>query len=186
MTKNNCGLPWAAGDPILEEYHDHEWCKINHDDRFEFEMLCLEGASVGLSWRTIMHKREAYRVAFHGFDIDRCAAMTDDELEALMQNPGLIRNRNKIFSVRNNARVVLKIQQEFGSFDAYLWRFTGGTQVDMHWKRLEDIPAKTDLSVVVSKDMKKRGMSFVGPVITYSFLQSIGVVNDHLDACEFR
>ena len=105
LDKEKCRA-WASGDPVLEEYHDHEWCKVSHDDQFQFEMLCLEGASVGLSWVIIMHKRETYQSVFHGFDIDKCAAMTDDELEALRSNPGIIRNRNKIFSVRKNAQVV--------------------------------------------------------------------------------
>ena len=177
---------WYNGDPILEEYHDHEWCKIHHDDDFEFEMLCLEGASVGLSWQIIMHKRAAYRAAFHQFKIDACAAMTDEELEALCADPGIIRNRNKIFSVRKNAQIVQKIQDEFGSFDAYLWHFSEGRQIDGHWKTPADIPTVSDVSIAMSKDMKKRGIGFVGPVITYSFLQSIGIVNDHLADCEYR
>ena len=168
------------------KYYDHEWCKPNHDDRFQFEMLCLEGASVGLSWKTIMHKREAYRAAFHNFDIDACAAMTDDELWILLGNPGLIRNRSKIFSVRKNARVVKEIQKEFGSFDAYLWSFTDGQFIDGHWERVEQMPTESEVSRAISSDMKKRGMGFVGPVITYSFLQSIGIVNDHLVGCEYR
>lgn len=186
MPEQNPCRAWAAGDPILEDYHDHEWCKINHDDRFEFEMLCLEGASVGLSWKLIMHKRAAYQAAFHNFDIDACAVMTDAELEALLDDPGLIRNKSKIFSVRKNARAVQKIQREFGSFDTYLWRFTGGAQVVGHWKRLEDVPTVSDVSRKMSTDMKKRGMSYVGPVITYSFLQAIGMVNDHLESCQYR
>ena len=177
---------WSEGDPILEEYHDHEWCKISHDDDFQFEMLCLEGASVGLSWAAIMHRRENYRAAFHGFKIDECAAMTDEELTALLSDTGLIRNRNKIFSVRKNAQAVQQIQKEFGSFDAYLWSFTDGKQIDGHWKELSDIPTVSDVSVSLSRDMKRRGISFVGPVITYSFLQSTGIVNDHLEDCEFR
>ena len=177
---------YYEGDPILEAYHDHEWCKPNHDDRFQFEMLCLEGASVGLSWKTIMHKRETYRDAFHNFDIDACAAMTDEELEGLMDNPGLIRNRSKIFSVRKNARVVKEIQKEFGSFDVYLWSFTGGKVIDGQWKSTDEMPTKSEISKAMSSDMKKRGMSFVGPVITYSFLQAIGIVNDHLAGCEYR
>ena len=117
MNDNRCfGI--YAGDTILEKYHNEEWCKISHDDRFQFEMLCLEGASVGLSWKTIMHKREAYRAAFHNFDIEACSAMTDEELVALLDNPGLIRNRSKIYSVRKNARAVQIIQEEYGSFDA--------------------------------------------------------------------
>ena len=177
---------WAAGDPVMEKYHDEEWCKINHDDRFEFEMLSLEGASVGLSWKTILHKREEYRRAFHNFDIDRCTAMSDEELDGLMEDTGLIRNRSKIYSVRTNAQAVQRIQQKYGSFDRYLWSFTDGRQIDGEWKSLSEVPTVSDVSEALSKDMKKRGMKFVGPVITYSFLQSIGIVNDHLAGCEFR
>jgi len=149
-------------------------------------MLCLEGASVGLSWKTIMHKRSAYRAAFHDFDIDRCAAMTDTELEALLNDPCLIRNRSKIFSVRKNALAVQRIQAEFGSFDTYLWAFTDGKQIDGMWETPEEVPTESDLSRRLSTDMKKRGIGFVGPVITYSFLQSVGIVNDHLADCEYR
>ena len=177
---------WSEGDPILEKYHDHEWCKINHDDDFEFEMLCLEGASVGLSWQIIMHKREAYRAAFHDFGIEACAAMTDEELEGQLNNASLIRNRNKIFSVRKNAQAVQKIQKEFGSFDAYLWSLADGQQIDGHWKTPTEVPNASDVSRRMSADMKKRGIGFVGPVITYSFLQAIGIVNDHLADCEYR
>ena len=177
---------WAEGDPILEAYHDHEWCAVSHDDRFQFEMLCLEGASVGLSWRIIMHKREAYRAAFHGFDIDACAAMTDEELEALMGDPGLIRNRSKIFSVRKNARAVQRIQAEWGSFDAYLWRFTEGRTIDGRWRTVREVPTMSEISTKLAADMKKRGIGFVGPVITYSFMQAIGMVNDHLADCPCR
>ena len=177
---------WSEGDPILEEYHDYEWCKINHDDDFEFKMLCLEGASVGLSWQIIMHKKEAYCAVFHQFKIDACAEMGDEELEALRSNTGIIRNRNKIYSVRKNAQAVQRIQKEFGSFDAYLWSFTDGQQIDGHWKTPQEIPTESEVSRKMSKDMKKRGISFVGPVITYSFLQAMGIVNDHLDDCEYR
>ena len=177
---------YYAGDPVLEEYHDHEWCKPNHDDRFQFEMLCLEGASVGLSWKTIMHKRETCREAFHNFDIDTCADMTDEELESLLDNPGLIRNRNKIFSVRKNARAVQQIQKEYGSFDAYLWSFTDGRVIDGHWKSVAEMLTVSDVSTAMSRDMKKRGIGFVGPVITYSFLQAVGIVNDHLAGCAYR
>ena len=183
---SNLCRAWSAGDPILEEYHDHEWCRINHDDQFQFEMLCLEGASVGLSWAIIMHKREAYRQAFHEFNIDECAAMTDEELEGLLLNDGIIRNRNKIFSVRKNAQAVRAIQAEFGSFDAYLRGFTGGRRIDGRWRRPEDVPAASDVSRAMCADMKKRGIAFVGPVITYSFLQAVGIVNDHLADCPYR
>lgn len=177
---------WAKGDAVLEHYHACEWCRINHDDEFQFEMLCLEGASVGLSWRTILHKREAYRAAFHGFRIDACAAMTEAELEEQCRNPGLIRNRNKIYSVRKNARAVKQIRAEFGSFDAYLWSFSNGQQIDGHWKQPEEVPTQSEVSKAMAADMKKRGMGFVGPVITYSFLQAIGMVNDHLEDCVCR
>lgn len=183
--KSEC-RSWAEGDPILEEYHDYEWCKVSHDDNVQFEMLCLEGASVGLSWQTIMHKREAYRTAFYRFDIDACAAMTDDELEGLLSNRELIRNRNKIFSVRKNALAVKKIQEEYGSFDAYVWSFTDDKVIDGHWERPDQVPTESDVSRAMAADMKRRGISFVGPVITYSFLQSIGIVNDHLSDCESR
>ena len=177
---------WSEGDPILEAYHDREWCKVNHDDDFQFMMLCLEGASVGLSWRTILHKREAYCAAFHDFRIDACAGMTDEALEAQLQNPGIIRNRSKVFSVRRNARAVQRIQAEFGSFDAYLWAFADGKPIDGHWKTPGEVPVESDVSRAMSRDMKKRGIGFVGPVITYSFMQSIGMVNDHLDDCACR
>ena len=177
---------WYEGDPILEEYHDHEWCKVSHDDDFQFEMLCLEGASVGLSWQIIMHKRKAYRLAFHDFKIDACAGMSDEELERQLSNPGIIRNRNKIYSVRKNAQAVKKIQEEYGSFDAYLWSFTDGKQIDGHWNTPAQIPTVSDVSKRMAADMKKRGIGFVGPVISYSFLQAIGIVNDHLVDCEYR
>ncbi len=177
---------WYEGDSILEEYHDHEWCKVSHDDDFLFEMLILEGASVGLSWKTIMHKRENYRRAFCDFKIDACAKMTDEELEGLMTDPGLIRNRSKIFSVRKNAQIVQKIQKEFGSFDAYLWGFSDGKVIDGHWTMVSQMPTQSEVSRLMAADMKKRGIAFVGPVITYSFLQAIGMVNDHLADCPYR
>lgn len=185
MDEKNC-RSWYEGDAILEEYHDHEWCKVNHDDRFQFEMLCLEGASVGLSWKIIMHKRAAYKKAFHNFDINTCAAMSDDELESLMTNTDLIRNRSKIFGVRKNAQVVQKIRSEFGSFDSYLWSFTDGKPVVGNWKTLQELPTVSDISRKMSADMKKRGIVFVGPVITYSFLQALGIVNDHLCNCKYK
>ncbi|MBM6991018.1 DNA-3-methyladenine glycosylase I [Mobilibacterium timonense] len=182
---NSCGA-WYEGDPVLENYHENEWCKVSHDDRFQFEMLCLEGASTGLSWKTIMHKRAAYRAAFNDFSIEACAAMTDEELEKLLSDASLIRNRSKIFSVRRNARAVRSIQEEFGSFDAYLWSFTEGRVIDGYWADTSQIPVESDVSREISSDMKKRGMSYVGPVITYSFMQAIGMVNDHLINCPYR
>ena len=174
------------GDALLEEYHDSEWCRVSHDERYLFEMLCLEGASVGLSWRTIMHKREVYREAFHDFDVARCAAMSDKELNSLLNDPGLIRNRAKIFGVRKNALAVLKIVEEYGSFDAYVWSFTKGKRIDGKWRNVGEIPVENEVSRKMSADMKKRGMVFVGPIITYSFMQAVGIVNDHLRDCPFR
>ncbi|MGN0193997.1 MAG: DNA-3-methyladenine glycosylase I [Pseudoramibacter sp.] len=186
MNAHNPCRELFEGDPLNEAYHDTEWCKVNHDDRFEFEMLCLEGASVGLSWKLILNKRDAYKKAFHDFEIDRCAAMTDAELEAVLAGANVVRNRSKVFSVRKNAQAVQKIQKAWGSFDAYLWHFTEGQVIDGRWQSLEEIPTQTALSQTISKDMKKRGLSYVGPVITYSFMQAVGIVNDHLADCPYR
>lgn len=183
-TNEICGA-WTRGDPILEKYHNEEWCKINHDDTYLFEMLSLEGASVGLSWQIILHKRDAYRAAFHQFQIECCAHMSDDALLACLDNPNLIRNRAKIFSVRSNAQNVLQIQSEFGSFDAYLYAFAGAP-IDHRCRVLSDVPTSSELSIRLSGDMKRRGFRYVGPVITYSFLQAVGMVNDHLVSCPCR
>ena len=177
---------WFEGDPLLEDYHDHEWCKPSHDDRFQFEMLCLEGASTGLSWKTIMRKRRAYLDAFCNFDVAACAALGDVALEGLLENPGIVRNRAKVFGVRRNARAVLRIQRELGSFDAYLWDFVGGSPIDGHWASVDQIPTKSDESRRLSADLRHRGMVFVGPTITYSFMQAVGLVNDHLRDCPCR
>ena len=185
MKESECRL-WAIKDPLLTEYHDHEWCHISHDDRYIFEMLCLEGQSVGLSWRTIINKRQAYKTAFYNFEIDTCAALTDDYLYGLLKNPNLIRNKSKIFSVRKNALAVKKVIAEHGSFDAFIWGYTDGKQIDGHWKRSSEMPTETALSRKISQDLKKLGMAFVGPVITYSFMQAIGMVNDHLSDCRYR
>ena len=176
---------WYVTDELLA-YHDHEWGRPTHDDRHLFEMLCLEGASVGLSWRTILHKRPAYRQLFHGFDIAACAAMTDEELGSVLADPSIVRARAKVWAVRENARAVQDIQREFGSLDAYLWGFVGGQQVVGSWTSMDEIPTQTELSRTVSRDLKRRGMRFVGPVITYSFLQAVGIVNDHLLTCDCR
>ena len=172
--------------PELLAYHDQEWGRPVHDDRKLFEMLCLEGASVGLSWRTIWHKREAYRRIFHNFEIDACAAMTDDELESALTDPGIVRARAKVWVVRTNALAAQAIRGEFGSLDAYLWGFVDGKQLVGSWTSMEEIPTQTDLSRTVSADLKRRGMRFVGPVITYSFLQAVGIINDHLLTCDCR
>ena len=176
---------WYATEELLA-YHDQEWGVPVHDDDRLFEMICLEGTSVGLSWRTVLHKRPLYREVFFGFDIDRCAEMTDEELEAALATPGIIRSRSKVYAVRENARAAQTIREEFGSLDAYLWGFVNNTQVVGSWHSMDEIPTQTELSRAVSADLKRRGMSYVGPVITYSFLQAVGIVNDHLLSCDRR
>lgn len=173
---------WANTTNLLE-YHDEEWGVPVHDDRKHFEMLILEGAQAGLSWETVLRKREAYRTAFKGFEPKKVACMTDNELEELLRNPAIIRNRLKIFTTRKNAIVFLDIQKEFGSFDAYIWRFTGGKPLDGKREKITDVPATTTESWAISKDLKKRGMSFVGPTIIYAYMQAVGIVNDHLLSC---
>lgn len=164
-------------------YHDNEWGIPKHDDKTLFEMLILEGAQAGLSWETVLKKREGYREAFYGFDVQKVAEMRDSELESLRENPAIIRNRLKIDSARKNARVFLKIQQEFGSFDAYVWSYVEGTPVLNHWKTFQELPACTPVSDALSKDLKKRGMSFVGSTIMYAYMQAVGMVNDHIEGC---
>ena len=186
MEKESTCRLWALKDPLLTEYHDHEWCKVSHDDRHIFEMLCLEGQSTGLSWRTIINKRKAYKQAFYDFDIDRCAGLSDEYLQFLLEDTDLIRNRSKIFSVRKNAIAAKKIIEEYGSLDAYFWSYTDGKVIDGHWKSGTDMPTKSEISEKMSEDLKKRGMAYVGSVITYSFMQAIGMVNDHLCDCSFR
>ena len=174
---------WAGSSPLMVEYHDQEWGVPMHDDRKHFEMLVLEGAQAGLSWNTVLRKREAYRKAFKGFDPGKVARRTDDELEEQLKNPGIIRNRLKVFSARKNAIAFLEIQKEFGSFDAYVWRFVRGKSIDGKRKTMADIPANTAESDALSKDLKKRGMSFVGSTIMYAYMQAVGMVNDHLVTC---
>lgn len=165
------------------KYHDEEWGVPVHDDTKLFEMLILEGAQAGLSWETVLKKRDGYRKSFRNFDINAVANMTDDELEALMQNPEIIRNRLKIYSTRKNAAAFIKIQEEFGSFDKYIWNFIGNKPIINGWENISHIPTKTDISDKISKDLKKRGMSFVGSTIIYSFMQAVGLVNDHTKDC---
>lgn len=164
-------------------YHDHEWGVPVHDDTLLFEMLILEGAQAGLSFETILKRRDGYRAAFHQFNPHKVAAMTDQELEALMQDQSIIRNRLKIFSARKNAQVFLALQKEFGSFDAYLWRFVDGSTRQKRPRTMEDIPDRTKESDALSLDLKKRGMSFVGSTIMYAYMQAIGMVNDHTADC---
>lgn len=180
--KNRC-FGGAVGKEFYADYHDHEWGVPVYDDRTLFEMLVLEGCQAGLSWETVLKKRHNYRKCFHDFDVSQVASMSDDDLEALRTNAGIIRNRLKIYATRQNARVFLQIQEEFGSFNIYLWQFVDGRPIKNHWKTLSDIPCSTAESLALSKDLKKRGMTFVGPTIIYAYMQAIGLVNDHLVDC---
>lgn len=173
----------APGKEFYAEYHDKEWGIPVYDDRHLFEMLILEGAQAGLSWETILKRREEYRKAFHRFDPVKVAKMTDDELNALLENQGIIRNRLKIYAARRNALVFLQIQKEFGSFSNYVWNFVGNKPIVTRRKSLKDIPASTSISSALSKDLKKRKMTFVGPTIIYAFMQAVGLVDDHLAEC---
>ncbi|NWK80238.1 DNA-3-methyladenine glycosylase I [Aquitalea sp. LB_tupeE] len=175
--------PWCGDDPLYIAYHDQEWGRPQHDDTKLFEMLILEGAQAGLSWITILRKREGYRRAFHGFDPQRVAQMTEEDVERLMQDSGIVRNRLKIRSTIRNAAVFLQLQQEHGSFDRWLWNHTQGQTVLNHWPSLQDCPASTPLSEQISKSLKKAGMNFVGSTVIYAYLQATGVVNDHLLDC---
>ena len=173
---------WASDD-LLRHYHDTEWGVPLHDDNRLFEFLILEGAQAGLSWRTVLAKRERYRDVFHQFEIARVAAMTDRALAKVLLDPGIIRNRLKVSSTRDNALAALAVIEEFGSFDAYLWSFVDGKTVRNRWRGMGEVPASTELSDRMSKAMKKRGFRFVGSTICYSLLQATGMVNDHLVGC---
>ncbi len=175
---------WASrGAPEDTNYHDLEWGNPVHDDGILFEMLILEGAQAGLSWSTILKRRTGYRKAFNNFDPKKVAEMSDTELQNILANGYIIRNRLKVFSVRKNAQVFLAIQKEFGSFNNYVWKFVGGTPKINHPKTSQDIPTKTIESDALSKDLKKRGMSFIGSTIIYAYMQAIGMVNDHTVSC---
>ncbi|MBF0595484.1 MAG: DNA-3-methyladenine glycosylase I [Candidatus Omnitrophica bacterium] len=182
--KDRIRCPWAGMEKsIYEQYHDAEWGVPVHDDRTHFEFLILEGAQAGLSWYTILCRRDGYRRAFKNFDPRKVAQMTDGELEALMQDAGIIRNRLKIFAARRNAKVFLAIQKEFGSFDKYVWSFVGGKPIVNHCRSMKDIPVTSPQSDALSKDLMKRGMSFVGSTIIYAHMQATGLLNDHLTTC---
>jgi DNA-3-methyladenine glycosylase I len=181
-TKVRCD--WVGtGKPHYELYHDTEWGNPVQDDIKHFEMLILEGAQAGLNWETILKRREGYRKAFKNFDPKKVAKMKDDELEELLNNTSIIRNRLKVFSCRKNAIVFLDIQKEFGSFNNYIWQFVGGKPKLNYPKTLKNVPASTKESDVLSKDLKKRGMSFVGSTIMYAYMQAVGMVNDHIINC---
>lgn len=177
---------FGTGKPYYEKYHDTEWGVPVHDDVLLFEMLSLEGAQAGLSWETILKRRANYRQLFHQFHPQKVAKMSDDELENILKNPGVIRNRQKIFSIRNNAKVVLEIQQNQGSLDTYLWNFVQNKPIMHHFRYLNEVPTSTPISQDLSKSLKKLGMRFVGPTIIYAFMQAVGMVNDHLITCPSR
>ena len=181
MEQPRCG--WCGVDPVYIRYHDVEWGVPQHDDRCLFEKLILEGAQAGLSWITILRKREAYRKAFCGFDPVKVAALTDADLAMILADPGIVRNRLKVHSARVNARAFLAVQAEFGSFDAFLWPFVGGLPKVNHPKSMAEVPAVTAEAEVLSKALKKRGFKFVGPTIMYAYMQSMGLVDDHLESC---
>jgi DNA-3-methyladenine glycosylase I len=170
----------------MREYHDREWGVPSHDDRHLFEMLTLEGAQAGLSWATILNRREGYRRAFANFEPAKVAAFTDKKLEKLLQDPSIIRNRLKVNSTRTNAQACMRAQAESGSFAAYVWNWVDGKRIINHPRVLADLPATTDLSDRISKDLKRRGFTFVGSTIVYSFLQTVGVVDDHVISCDFK
>jgi DNA-3-methyladenine glycosylase I len=172
-----------AGTPLMQAYHDDEWGVPVHDDRTLFEFLCLEGAQAGLSWATILRKRPAYRDAFAGFDPATVAGFGESEVQALLSNAGIVRNRLKIEAAIANARAFLTLQDEHGSFAAYLWGIVGGQPVQNAWQTMEELPASTPLSDALSRDLRRRGFRFVGSTICYAFMQAVGIVNDHTVDC---
>ena len=174
---------WAGSDPLYQKYHDEEWGVPVHDDRKLFEMLILEGAQAGLSWITILRKRENYRKAFSNFDVKKIARYDSKKFDQLLQNEGIVRNRLKINAAIVNAKLFLEVQKEFGSFDKYIWQFVNGKPIVNKWKNLKELPAKTTESELMSKDLKKRGFKFVGSTICYAFMQAVGMVNDHTKDC---
>jgi len=174
---------WAGDDPLYLAYHDHEWGVPLHDDRKLFELLTLEGAQAGLAWITILRKREGYRKAFDGFDPEKIAGYGKRKVESLLQDPGIVRNRAKVLGTVQNARAFAQVQGEVGSFDRHLWSFVGGRPLQNRRASMKEVPAETDESRAMSKDLKKRGFTFVGPTICYAFMQAAGLVNDHVATC---
>ncbi len=174
---------WVNEDPLYIAYHDEEWGVPVHDDRLLFEFICLEGQQAGLSWITILKKREHYRKCFKNFEVDKVARLTDKTIEKLLLDTGLVRNRLKLYSIRSNAVAFKAVQKEFGSFDSFIWSFVGGKPLDGKRKSAKDVPATTEISDAMSKDLKKRGFKFVGSTICYAFMQAAGLVNDHTSNC---
>ena len=178
---NRCG--WSISDPLMIDYHDDEWGVPVHDDLKHFEMIVLDGAQAGLSWQTVLKKREAYREAFDNFDFRKVARYDDKKIKELLNNPGIIRNRLKVSSAIKNANAFLEVREEFGTFDKYIWQFVDHSTIHNTWKSLKELPAKTSESDIMSKDMKKRGFNFVGSTICYAYMQAAGMVNDHTIGC---
>lgn len=174
---------WCGEDPLYVKYHDTEWGVPVYDDRTLFEFLLLEGAQAGLSWITILRKRENYRKAFAGFDAEKVAAFGEDEIARLLDDPGIVRNRLKVRSAVTNARLLLELQAEFGGFGKYLWGFVDGRPLTNAWRAMADIPATTPVSDALGKDLKRRGFNFVGSTIMYAHMQATGMVNDHVTGC---
>ena len=174
---------WPGTDPLYLEYHDKEWGAPEHDDRKLFEMLILEGAQAGLSWITVLRKRENYRQAFDNFDAEKIAVYDQNKVQQLLSNEGIIRNRLKISAAIANAKACLNIKSEFSSFDSYIWQFVGGVPIRNTFKSLKELPAKTKESEAMSKDLLKRGFKFAGPTVCYAFMQAVGMVNDHVITC---
>jgi DNA-3-methyladenine glycosylase I len=183
VPKARVRCPWAGDDPLYHAYHDEEWGFPLHDDRALFELLNLEGAQAGLSWITILRKRPAYRRAFAGFDPRKVARFDQRRVESLLRDPGIVRNRLKVEGTVRNARAFLEVVAEHGSFDRYLWGFVGGKPIRNRWRALTELPAETAESRALSKDLRRRGFTFVGPTICYAFMQAAGMVNDHLVSC---
>lgn len=178
---HRCG--WAGDDPLYIAYHDHEWGVPLHDERQLFEMLILEGAQAGLSWITILRKRENYRAAFDGFDPNKMARYGERKVRALLADPGIVRNRLKVAAAVHNARMLLALQEQGGSLDEFLWRYVDGKPIINTWRTIKEVPARTPLSDAISKDLTRRGFKFVGSTICYAYMQAVGMVNDHITAC---
>lgn len=174
---------FGSHSELYAHYHDTEWGVPVYDDKLLFEMLILEGAHAGLSWETVLKKREGYRARFHDFDVQKVAAMTDQDLAEALTDPGIVRHKLKVASTRKNAQIFIQMQKEFGSFSDWLWGHVGGSPKINEWAGFQEVPASTDLSDQISKDLKKRGMSFVGTTIIYAYLQAVGVINDHHKEC---
>lgn len=184
--KKEIRCAWPGNDELMLKYHDHEWGVPVHNDQLHFEYIILDGFQAGLSWKTILHRREHFRKAFAGFDVQKVARFTPEKIERLLLNEGIIRNRLKVHGAVKNAKAFIQVQKEFGSFDAYIWQFTKGKIIDSKPSAMSDIPSSIAESDAMSKDLKRRGFTFVGTTICYAYMQAAGMVNDHVIGCKFR